>query len=201
LSLKLFKTTLILLKLIAIHANHGISNHKAAIGISIALYANAQKRFCLIIAYVFCASDKACGTVLGELCTKTISADSIAISDHCHIATPRSDCASAGASFIQSHTNATRFHALCSSLTFSAFWCGNTSAKKSVTHSCFAILATVAFVSQLKTYTCMFESSKDVTASKESDFNVSIYHIIQTTFDCLITRLTVCHCDCRLVIS
>src|SRR6478609_3048048 len=48
-----FNTTDTELRAIAAPANHGAKNPKAAIGIPNTLYANAQKRFCLMFRIVF----------------------------------------------------------------------------------------------------------------------------------------------------
>jgi len=109
-SLKLFIITLTLLILIANDANIGFNNQNAARGIQILLYKNAQNKFCLIIFKVFLDNQIAVLTFSISHQTKTISADSIAISHQVHIAIDRSACVNAGASLIQSQTKATFFH-------------------------------------------------------------------------------------------
>jgi hypothetical protein len=86
-----FKTTLILLKLIANDAKIGFNNHRAASGIQIVLYRNAQKRFCLIFLKVFFDSFKLEITFCKLHHVITISELSIAISLPVHIAIERSD--------------------------------------------------------------------------------------------------------------
>jgi hypothetical protein len=71
-------------------ANIGFNNQNAASGIQIELYKNAQNKFCLMIDNVFLESIIADLTFSIFHQTRTISADSIAISDHVHIAIERS---------------------------------------------------------------------------------------------------------------
>src|SRR3989338_10569195 len=110
-----FRTTDMEEKALAAEAMMGFRSPSAASGIPTTLYTKAQKRFCLIVPYVRCASLMPSTTFSVPPPTRTICPASIAMSVPLPIATPRSACVSAGASLMPSPTNATFFPCCCKS--------------------------------------------------------------------------------------
>ena len=106
-SLSELLTTLTELNAIAAAAIMGLRTPKAASGIPTTLYANAQKKFCLMVRSVADESLMACTSFRRSPFMIVMSAVSIAISVPVPIAMPTSACAIAGASLMPSPTIAT----------------------------------------------------------------------------------------------
>src|SRR6266550_6872814 len=99
---------------IAAAAMMGLSKPATATGMAATLYANAQKRFPLIVRRVRRASAIASAAARRSPETNVRSLASIATSVPVPIARPRSACASAGESLTPSPTIATRWPSACS---------------------------------------------------------------------------------------
>src|SRR5436190_7325211 len=127
-SRKLFATTKSDDNAIAAAAIIGFSSPATARGIAATLYANAQKRLPLIVRSVRRASRIASTTARRSPETRVTSLASMATSVPVPIASPRSACASAGASLMPSPTMATTCPASCRRFTSANLSSGYTSA-------------------------------------------------------------------------